>query len=117
MTLYDKRLQIESCFRDLKSDRFGFGLTLSRSRPIARLNTLLLLATLATLCLGWVGLPARHHEWHRRFPANTVARRPGLSVLFLALAVLRRYHDCLPITDLLDAHRRLQHLIIANQHV
>jgi hypothetical protein len=117
MTLYGKRMQIESCFRDLKSDRFGFGLTLRRSHHIERLNTLLLLATLATLCLWWVGLHARHHGWHRRFQTNTVASRPVLSVLFLALEVLRRDPDCLPLPDLLSAHRRLQHLIIANQHV
>jgi len=48
--LYGKRMQIEECFRDLKSDRFGFGVTLSRSRHSERLNILLLIAALATVC-------------------------------------------------------------------
>ena len=42
--LYGKRMQIEEAFRDLKSDKFGFGITVSRSKNVKRLNTLLLIA-------------------------------------------------------------------------
>ena len=90
MRLYGKRMQIEEGFRDLKSDKFGFGLTLSRSRNIERLNSLLLIAALATLCLWWVGLYAQQQGWQRHFQANTVTDRKVLSIPFLALQVLQR---------------------------
>ena len=59
VNLYGKRMQIEEAFRDLKSDRFGFGITLSRSKNTQRLNILLLVAVLASLCLWLVGLHAQ----------------------------------------------------------
>ena len=90
MQLYGKRMQIEEAFRDLKSDKFGFGLTLSRSKNIERLNSLLLIAALATLCLWWVGLYAQQQGWQRHFQANTVTDRKVLSIPFLALQVLQR---------------------------
>ena len=85
--LYGKRMQIEEGFRDLKSDKFGFGFTLSRSCNIDRLNILLLISALATLCLWWVGLYAYQQGWHRYFQANTIAHRKVLSIPFLALQV------------------------------
>lgn len=88
--LYGKRMQIEEAFRDLKSDKFGFGLTISRSKNIQRLNSLLLIAALATLCLWWVGLYAQQQGWHRHFQANTITDRKVLSIPFLALQVLQR---------------------------
>ncbi len=88
--LYGKRMQIEECFRDLKSDKFGFGFTMSRSKNIERLNILLLISTLATLCLWWIGIYARQQGWHRHFQANTVSNRHVLSIPFLALGVIRR---------------------------
>lgn len=111
MTHYGKRMQIEACFRDLKSDQYGFGLTLSRSRHIERLNTLLLIAALATLCLWWVGLHARARGWHRHFQANTYTNRHVLSVPFLATAVLNRHEYAFNITELMHAHENMLTLI------
>lgn len=90
MQLYGKRMQIEEGFRDLKSDKFGFGFTISRSHNVARLNILLLIAALATLCLWWIGLYAQQQGWHRHFQANTIKNRKVLSIPFLALQVLQR---------------------------
>ena len=111
--LYSKRMQIEECFRDLKSDRFGFGATLSRSRQSERLNILLLIAALATVCLWWVGCAARAHGWQRHFQANTVRDREVLSIPFLALAVLRRTEYVLTMTELIEIKNAL--LIYINQ--
>jgi Transposase DDE domain len=111
MALYGKRMQIESGLRDLKSDQFGFGLTLSRSRDIYRLNSLLLIATLATLCLWWIGLYARAQGWHRQFQANTVIHRHVLSALFLGLEVVKRFDGHFKRTELSHAHRLLLSLI------
>jgi len=88
--LYSKRMQIKECFRDIKSDRFGFGFALTRSERIDRLNNLLLITALATLCLWWTGFAARAQEWHRHFQANTVRHTHVLSIPFLAPAVIRR---------------------------
>ena len=90
MRLYGTRMQIEEGFRDLKSDKFGFGLTISRSKNIERLNILLLIAALATLCLWWIGLHAEQQGWHRHFQANTIKKRRVLSIPFLALQIIQR---------------------------
>jgi hypothetical protein len=90
--LYGKRMQIEEGFRDLKSDKFGFGFTISRSKRVDRLNNLLLIAALATLCLWWVGVHAYQQGWHRHFQANTITHRRVLSIPYLALQVVQR-HD------------------------
>lgn len=107
IALYGKRMQIEAAFRDLKSDQFGFGMTLSRSQNIDRLNVLLLVAALATLCLWWIGLHARQQGWQRRFQANTTTHRHVLSALFLALQVVKRYAHILTATELIHAHKDL----------
>jgi hypothetical protein len=83
-------MQIEEAFRDLKSDKFGFGLTISRSKQIERLNMLLLIAALATLCLWCVGVYARQQGWQHQFQANTVRDHHVLSIPFLALQVIQR---------------------------
>lgn len=111
IALYGRRMQIEAAFRDLKSDQFGFGMTLGRSHNVARLNILLLIAALATVCLWWIGLHARQHGWQRQFQANTIRNRAVLSATFLALQVVRHYADRLTITELIHADTLLfQHL-------
>lgn len=100
--LYGKRMQIEECFRDIKSDRFGFGFTLSRSKNIERLNILLLIAALATLCLWWTGFYARQQGWQRHFQANTIQDRHVLSIPFLALQVVRRKDYVIHMTELIE---------------
>ena len=111
IALYGKRMQIEACFRDLKSDQFGFGLSISRSRRVERLNILLLIAAMTTLCLWWIGLLARDRGWHRQFQANTVVDRHVLSVVFLGLAVLQRFANNWHANELARAHRSLLALI------
>lgn len=105
VALYGKRMQIEECFRDLKSDKYGFGITVSRSKNIERLNLLLLIGALATICLWWVGCHAQRLRWHRHFQANTVSDRNVLSILFLAAAVLRRHDYKINDTELIESWR------------
>lgn len=98
--LYGKRMQIEEGFRDLKSDKFGFGVTLSRTKNVNRLNILLLIAALATWCLWLIGLFAEQQGWHRHFQANTVRDRKVLSIPFLARQVLQREDYFIRLFDL-----------------
>jgi hypothetical protein len=116
MALYGKRMQIEEGFRDLKSHQYGFGLSVSRSKQIERLNILLLIAALATLCLWWIGLAARNRGWHRHFQANTISEHHTLSVPFLALKVLRRPHYALFVADLIVGRQLLLRQIAAAHH-
>ena len=111
MQLYGKRMQIEEGFRDLKSDKFGFGLTISRSKNRQRLNSLLLIAALATLCLWWVGLYAQQQGWQRHFQANTVTDKKVLSIPFLALQVLQRPDYPIMLYDLEPVVQALTTLI------
>lgn len=111
IALYGKRMQIEECFRDLKSDRFGFGFALSRSKNIDRLNNLLLIAALATVCLWWIGLIARQQGWHRHFQANTIKDRHVLAIPFLALAVIDRTDYVIQMTELIHASDMLNKYI------
>lgn len=98
--LYGKRMQIEEGFRDLKSDKFGFGITLSRTKNVNRLNILLLIAALATWCLWLIGLFAQQQGWHRHFQANTIKDRKVLSIPFLALQVIQREDYFIRLYDL-----------------
>lgn len=109
--LYGKRMQIEEAFRDLKSDKFGFGITLSRSKNIERLNILLLIAAIATLCLWWIGVLAQQQGWHRHFQANTITERRVLSIPYLALQVIQREDYFIRLSDLDESLALLTNLI------
>jgi len=111
MRLYGKRMQIEEGFRDLKSDKFGFGFSISRSYNTDRLNILLLIAALASLCLWWVGLYAYQQGWHRHFQANTVSNRKVLSIPFLALQVLQRIDYHIMLYDIETSIKQMATLI------
>lgn len=87
---YERRMQIEEAFRDLKNHRWGFALRYARSTNIARLQILLLLAMLATWLLWLLGLAARKQGIHRQFQANTEVRRHVLSIPFLGQELWRR---------------------------
>ena len=55
VNLYQKRMQIEETFRDLKSPAYGLGLRHSRTRCPKRFNVMLLIALVLQLVLWWVG--------------------------------------------------------------
>jgi len=98
--LYAQRMQIEEGFRDTKSHRYGFGLRYARCTSLCRLEVLLLIAALATLVLWLVGLCGRALDWARRLQANTEARKPVLSTVFIGSQLLRRSDVQLSKSDL-----------------
>ena len=110
--LYGKRMQIEEGFRDLKSDKFGFGFTISRSSQIERLNILLLIAALATWCLWWIGVYAYQQGWYRHFQANTITHRKVLSFPFLGLQVLQRNDYDIWLYDLESIIKQFDDLLL-----
>ena len=86
---YEKRMQIEETFRDLKSHRWGYGLQFARSRCAKRLATLLLVTTLATTATWLAGLAVKAKGWARHFQANTIKHRAVLSVFFLGRRIMK----------------------------
>jgi hypothetical protein len=110
--IYSKRMQIEECFRDLKSHRSGFGFNFCLTRKIDRINTLLLMAALASLCLWWIGMAAERQEWQYSFQANTERSRKVLSTLFVAKEVVKRSDLVLSQSDILESFRLFPKLIM-----
>jgi hypothetical protein len=89
IAIYAMRMQIEETFRDAKNFRFGWCLRHVVSRSAQRLNSLLLLAALATLAVTLVGFAAESLGKHRAYQANTVRSRV-LSFFVLGQALIRR---------------------------
>jgi hypothetical protein len=83
VAFYAARMQIEECFRDNKSLRFGMGQELGRSRSALRLHALLLIATLASFLMWHIGQLAEAEGVHRHFKATTRLKRE-LSLISLA---------------------------------
>lgn len=111
VSAYEKRMQIEETFRDLKSHRWGFGLQYARSRSVERLENLLLLTTLALLARWLAGLAAKADDLTRHFQANTVRGKAVLSVIFLGRRILKSTRTVLRKQAIHDAMRALPLLI------
>ena len=84
VAIYAQRMQIEEAFRDLKSERFGFGFAANRCRQEERLTVLLLIAHLASFVLRLIGEAGKAKQLELRFQSNTRRSRPVLSVITLA---------------------------------
>jgi hypothetical protein len=110
---YEKRMQIEETFRDLKSHRWGYGLQFARSRCPKRLATLLLVTTLATAATWLAGMAVKTKGWARHFQANTIKHRAVLSVFFLGRRILKSTRLALSRADIWDAADELP--ILVNQ--
>lgn len=108
MKLYAKRMQVEETFRDLKDERWGFGLALARSGSVARREVLLLIATLATMLLWLSGQAAKVRGWMRHFQANTERARAVLSVIFLGRELLKQPHYVVRPSEMMSSLRWLR---------
>ena len=86
--IYKLRMQIEESFRDVKSHRFGLGLTSHRTASVMRLQILLLLASLAVVVLWLLGLATVANGHHYQFQANSVRHKRVLSVIFIGLQMV-----------------------------
>ncbi len=86
--LYKLRMQIEEGFRDVKSHRFGLGLTYHRTSSVMRLQILLLLASLALIVLWLLGLATIASGHHYQFQANSIRHKRVLSIVFIGLQMI-----------------------------
>jgi hypothetical protein len=93
VAIYKLRMQIEQSFRDLKCHRWGWSLRHCRTRSRARLELLLLIASIAIVVQQLVGMAGESSGLSRRHQANTVRKRRVLSV-FLLGGLLLSSGDC-----------------------
>jgi hypothetical protein len=110
MSLYEKRMQIEEEFRDLKNTRNGFGLRHCRSFKASRLNIALLIATLANLILWMFGVATKQKNMHFSFQANTIKTRNILSIITIGWQALMSRKALVNIRELKNAFKLMASL-------
>lgn len=108
--LYRLRMQIEEGFRDVKSHRFGLSLAYHRTDSVARLQMLLLIATLALVVLWLLGMAAVRMNQHYQFQANSVRHKKVLSIIFIGLQMIHETRIRLSSHDISMAWRQLTEL-------
>lgn len=88
--IYKARMQIEQCFRDLKSPHVGFGMRNAYSRDPKRIQILLLIAILS----AWIALLIGHYLESKKmqydFQSNSVKNKRVISLVYLGCRALAR---------------------------
>lgn len=107
MKIYSRRMQIEQNFRDEKNGRYGFALRDGQSHSIGRLSVLSLIASMASIILWLCGYSCENKGIHRTYQANTIKHRRVISLLTLAVNVLRHSPHLLTRTSLEKSLRLL----------
>lgn len=104
--LYGKRFQIEESFRDVKSPRFGLGMSAIRVTHIDRLEKWLLVVVSAHIIATLLGGIAKALGLDRCFRSNTTRHKPTDSLFTLGLY----YWQKIPWTlaDFYQAFKRYQ---------
>lgn len=80
-TLYARRMQIESSFRDLKSHQYGLGFEDSRTRKSKRIEVLLVLQTLAAFATWLAGLACEASGVAQWLSPHAAAKRKCYSTM------------------------------------
>lgn len=89
INIYKSRMQIEQNFRDIKNQRWGFGLRDSKTENIQRLEVLLLIGYIASIILWLIGMVAEANKLQYGFQANTIKERRTLSLFSLGWQILK----------------------------
>lgn len=107
IAIYEKRMQIEESFRDLKSTRYGFGLTHAYSRCSKRITLLLLIAMLAALVAWLTGYAMEQSNMHYQFQVNSIKSKRVLSFFFLGCRGIQRQQD-IGLLDFFEVIKSIQ---------
>ncbi len=105
--IYRLRMCIEEGFRDIKSHRFGLGLTYHRISSANRLQVLLLIATLAIIVLWLLGMALVLRKNHYQFQANSVRYKRVLSILFIGFQTINNAEIKISMDDIVEAWTQL----------
>ena len=97
LSLYDRRMTVEECFRDSKGARFGARLGWTRHRDAAKLARSMLLVAFAMLLWTVTGLAAADHDKSLRLVSASKGPRQSWLTIGLRYAVLGQG---LPLDDL-----------------
>jgi hypothetical protein len=95
---YKKRMAIEEAFRDLKSTRYGFSLSDSKTVKKDRYIVLLLIALLGSLIAYLTGKAVEMEKLHYQYQANSTKNRRVLSYFYLGCQVLKDMNRNLSLT-------------------
>lgn len=93
----------------MKSERFGLGCSANRSTQKVRLSVLLLVASLALFVLRLIGEVGKEKQMEFAFQSNTRRSRPVLSVISLALQLVRHGMAAFPPCEFYSALERLRY--------
>lgn len=100
--IYSKRMQIETGFRDYKSNRYGLGLSLAlhRTSCVIRKTIVLIIAHLALLMLFLIGFMAEQKGWQYDFQSNSTKKKRVLSFVSLGKEVIKNYIKKIMVADI-----------------
>ena len=113
--LYKLRMQVEEGFRDVKSRRFGLGLSYHRMSSVMRLQILLLLASLALVVLWILGLATIASGHHYQFQTNSVRHKRVLSIVFIGLQMIHNVRLIISNEHMNTARQEFQSLLQQHQ--
>ncbi len=113
--LYQLRMQIEEGFRDVKSHRFGLGLSYHRTSSVIRLQILLLLACLAMVVLWLLGLATIASGQHYQFQANSIRHKRVLSIVFIGMQMIHNVRLIISNEHMNTARQEFQSLLQQHQ--
>lgn len=103
--IYKARMQIEECFRDLKT---GLNFNESNARKQKRIEVLLLISILAQFVLFLIGMTVKLLGKHRRYQANSEKDRNVLSYQFIGLRVFKDRSLKLKRRDFVAGFKQIQ---------
>ncbi|WP_448547727.1 IS4 family transposase [Thalassotalea fusca] len=89
VNIYSSRMQIEEAFRDMKSQQFGLGYMVNKSKKLPRVSILVMLVSLANFILVMIGLSLDTSGKTKHFQANTVRYKRVLSFHTLGIRAVR----------------------------
>jgi hypothetical protein len=90
MKIYKKRMTIEEAFRDLKSNKYGFGLNEGTTKKKHRRDILLLIAMLAGLIAWLTGRIGEKMNLQYQFQSNSIKNRRVLSFFYLGCRIITK---------------------------
>ena len=99
---YQRRMQIEEGFRDLKSTSTGLSFRNAYSKCKNRIEILLLIALLASFLAWLVGFAGERRKIHYLFQSNSTKGKRVLSLFFLGCRIIKQ-RIFIPIADIENA--------------
>jgi len=88
--IYEKRMQIEQNFRDIKSKEYGMSLRSNKSYKTHRLRMLNFLGSLVTILWWWIGVMGEMEGKQKEYQANTRKDRRIVSLVHLGYLMCRK---------------------------